>query len=267
MSKFNSERKFGVEIEFTCEEARAVVAQYMRESGITCYSESYNHTTKSTWKVITDSSCGFELVSPPLQGEEGLRQLKIACKALKKAGAKVNKRCGLHVHHEVNDFSVSEFANIFALYIKLEETIDTFVPESRRANNNTYCNSLALSRTQKQNTLAKLKEVKTINDITKIFKSRYLKVNAQSYVKYGTVEFRQHSGTIDYEKIYNWIVFTQRIVERAKEGKVQYSYKESTVKLLTLQKMLNMIPSSGADEQISKVNNFYIKRAAQLRAA
>lgn len=267
MSKFNTERKFGVEIEFTCEAGRSAVAQYMNESGVTCYTESYNHTTKSTWKVITDSSCGYELVSPPLQGREGLKQLSLACEALKKAGAKITKSCGLHVHHDVNDLSVSEFTNIFALYIKLEETIDTFVTESRRANNNQYCNSLALSSIEKQNTLAKLKEVKAINDITEIFPSRYVKVNPQSYVKYGTVEFRQHSGTTDYEKIYNWIVFTQRIVERAKEGKVQYSYKESTVKLLTLQKMLNIIPSSGADEQIAKVNNFYIKRAAQLRAA
>lgn len=70
---------------------------------------------------------------------------------------------------------------------------------------------------------------------------------------------------MDFDKIYNWVLFTQRIVERAKEGAVQYTYKESTVKLLTLQKMLGIIGSSGASEQLQNMNSFYVKRAAQLK--
>lgn len=266
MTSFNTSRKFGVEIEFKGN--RQAVADYMNAHGVECVIEEYNHTTCRHWKIITDSSAEYELVSPPICGDAAIAEIKIACEALSAAGVRVDRTCGLHVHHSAEDLNVQQFTNIFALYIKLEETIDTFVPESRRADNNTFCRSLALSAAEKNRKLQQLKNAKSINEIANnIYTSRYVKVNAQSYLRYGTIEFRQHSGTVDFDKIYNWILLTQRIVERAKEGKVQYTYKESTVKLLTLQKMLGIIGSSGADEQIAAVNTFYIKRAAQLRAA
>ena len=46
---------------------------------------------------------------------------------------------------------------------------------------------------------------------------RYYKVNAVAYDRHKTIEFRQHSGTIEYEKISNWVMFLARLVE--------YSYK------------------------------------------
>src|SRR5690606_37543123 len=190
---FNEERTFGVEIEF--QGNREEVARLMNAKGVRAYVEGYNHTTKSYWKLITDASCGYELDRPPLKGREGLEQLKKACEALKEAGASVDRRCGLHVHHDINDYNAKQIANIFAIYIKLEKTIDTFVPNSRRANNNTYCRSLFQGTTQ-QAILDKLKAVNSIEDIERIWHTRYVKVNFQSYVKYGTIEFRQHSGTI-----------------------------------------------------------------------
>lgn len=259
MKTFNKDRKFGVEIEFVGN--REAVANNMRNLGVECYTECYNHRTRSYWKIITDASCGFELVSPPLKGDEGLRQLEIACQALNMAGATVNRNCGLHVHHDVNDLDVKAFTNIFALYIKLEETIDKFMPASRRGNANTYCHSLAPTSLQKQQMLDKLKKVKSIEEVGRqIYISRYLKVNAQAYFRHGTIEFRHHSGTTEFEKISNWVRLTQRIVERAKEGNVQYTYKESSYPLLTLQKMLGIIASSGADTDLQKVNQFYVNR-------
>jgi hypothetical protein len=263
IQKFNEERTFGVEIEF--QGNREEVARLMNAKGIRAYVERYNHSTKSHWKLITDASCGSELVSPPLKGREGLEQLKKACEALKEAGASVDRRCGLHVHHDINDYNAKQIANIFAIYIKLEKTIDTFVPNSRRANNNRFCRSLFQCTTQ-QAILDKLKAVNSLEDIKRIWHTRYVKVNFQSYVKYGTIEFRQHSGTIEFEKIYNWILLTQRIIERAKERNVTYSYKESSVPVLTFQKMLGIINSVGADEEIAKMNTFYLKRMKKLAA-
>lgn len=264
MTNFNTSRTFGLEIEFKGNQR--AVEQYMNEHGVECHVEGYNHSTRRHWKIVTDASAEYELVSPPIHGDDAFRQLKVACDALAFAQCKVDRTCGLHVHHDANDLNVKQFANIFALYIKLEETIDTFLPESRRASNNQYCNSLALTAAQKRTKLEQLKKAKSINEIAEnIYSSRYHKVNAQSYLRHGTVEFRQHSGTLDYDKIYNWVLFTQRIVERAKEGAVQYSYKESSFKLLTLQKMLGIIASSGATQQLQDMNSFYVKRAAQLK--
>lgn len=264
-TSFNTHRTFGVEIEFTTA-SREDVARLMNEKGVRAYVEGYNHSTKNYWKLITDSSCGFELVSPPLKGREGLEQLQKACEALKEAGAKVDKRCGLHVHHDINDLHAKQIANIFAIYTKLEKTIDTLVSNSRRGNRNPYCCSLFQGTTQ-QDVLDKLKAVNSLEHISRIWNTRYVKVNFQSYVKYGTIEFRQHNGTIEFEKIYNWILLTQRIVERAGARSVTYSYKESSVKWLTFQKMLELIGSCGADDEIASMNSYYIKRAKQLAAA
>ena len=262
-NSFNETRKFGVEIEFKGN--RLAVQDYMNAHGVECHIEGYNHNTRPHWKIVTDASCEYELVSPPIHGQDAFRQLKVACDALAAAGARVDKTCGLHVHHDANDLDVRSFANIFALYIKLEETIDTFLPNSRRSNNNQYCHSLGLTAEEKQRKLNQLKKVRTIQDIAyDVYSSRYFKVNAQSYLRHGTVEFRQHSGTVEYDKIVNWVMLTQRIVERAKEGNVQYTYKESNFKLLTLQKMLGIIASSGADETLQSVNSFYVSRAKQL---
>ena len=62
-------RKFGIEIEaYNCSRER--LARELREAGIEVTVESYNHTTRPHWKLVTDSSINgndtFELVSPIL---------------------------------------------------------------------------------------------------------------------------------------------------------------------------------------------------------
>lgn len=264
LQNFNEERTFGVEIEFTTA-TREEVARLMNAKGVSAYVEGYNHSTKNHWKVITDSSCGYELVSPPLKGREGMEQLRKACEALKEAGAKVDRRCGLHVHHDINDYNAKQIANIFAIYIKLETTIDTLVPNSRRANNNRFCGSLFAGTTQ-QNILNKLKEVNSLDDIKNIWHTRYVKVNFQSYVKYGTIEFRQHSGSTEFDKIYNWILLTQQIVDMAATP-VQKTYKAENDNLQSMRNILRLIPAKGATDEIAEMFKWYRGRAKELAAA
>lgn len=264
LQNFNEERTFGVEIEFTTA-TREEVARLMNAKGVSAYVEGYNHSTKNHWKVITDSSCGYELVSPPLKGREGMEQLRKACEALKEAGAKVDRRCGLHVHHDINDYNAKQIANIFAIYIKLETTIDTLVPNSRRANNNTFCGSLFAGTTQ-QNILNKLKEVNSLEDIKNIWHTRYVKVNFQSYVKYGTIEFRQHSGSTEFDKIYNWILLTQQIVDMAATP-IQKTYKAENDNLQSMRNILRLIPAKGATDEIAEMFKWYRGRAKELATA
>ena len=206
---YNNQRTWGVEIEFKGNRHLAAIA--LRNEGINVQIEGYNHTDRNYWKIVMDGSAEWELVSPPLSGEEGFRQLEIACKALQAAGVKVDKSCGLHVHHGVNDLSVDNFKNLYKLYYKFEETIDEFMPESRRANNNTYCKSMKGSYE-----MEKILQAKTLMELENIYWDRYYKLNIQSYVKHGTIEFRQHNGTIEFDKISNWIKLTNMMVERSK---------------------------------------------------
>ncbi|WP_279236979.1 amidoligase family protein [Heliorestis convoluta] len=64
-----------------------------------------------------------------------------------------------------------------------------------------------------------------------ILNSRYLKLNIQSYWTHGTLEFRQHGGSLDGEKVTNWIIFSQSIVERSKGTKVRLSHDRDSVDL------------------------------------
>ncbi len=267
-NKFNEERTFGVEIEFKAV-LREEVAARMNEKGVPTYVEHYNHSTRDHWKVITDSSCGYELVSPILKGREGLRQLELACEALNELGAKVNRTCGLHVHHDINDYSVEDTKNLYATYIKFEKIIDSFLPNSRRGDNNRFCKSLTsvnYSKTE-QSVLESLQRTKTMDDIKSLFSTRYLKLNIQSYVKYGTIEFRQHSGTTEYEKIYNWIILTQQMVDNAMVRKVNFKYSDKWNTMSYFADVMNMTKAKGATDEVYNTLKWYRARAKQLAAA
>lgn len=47
---------------------------------------------------------------------------------------------------------------------------------------------------------------------------RYFKVNACSYTRHQTIEFRQHQGSTDFEKISNWVNFCAKLVAWSKKN-------------------------------------------------
>ena len=46
-----------------------------------------------------------------------------------------------------------------------------------------------------------------INSLSQFMGGRYNAVNLESYRKYGTAEFRQHGGSINADKVCNWVIF------------------------------------------------------------
>ena len=210
LNKTVSERTFGIEIEFNAAVNMRIVAITLQNHGIECVAESYNHTTRSSWKLVPDSSVhsnfrryNMELVSPVLKGAEGLAEIRKVCKVLNNSAidAKVNHTCGLHVHHGANDFGESQMRNLVSLYKNYEGEMDKMVARSRRGNANHYCSSL-------QN-----------KEIANVRASRYHKLNLAAFTRHGTVEIRHMNGTTNADKICGWIVLTQAVVERAAEAK------------------------------------------------
>lgn len=191
----NENRTYGIEIELIHGDKHAM-ARAINAAGIEIEVEGYNHTTRNHWKIVPDGSVtgGYEVVSPKLQGTEGLRQIKIVCDTLVANGAKINKSCGLHVHHDARDYRAAQFVNLFNFYKRAEHIIDSMLPMSRRADNNRYCH--------------------TLQNFNYIPAGRYYKVNFQAFHVHGTVEFRHHSGSVEAEKIINWVLLTQRIMDR-----------------------------------------------------
>jgi len=222
------QRRFGIEIEVVNTD-RTKLVNAMREQGLDCQYHGYTHETTSHWKVVTDSSVsgGYELVSPILEGEEGLLAVKKATKAISASKRnsdmdQVNRSCGIHVHIEASNLSSKDVYFVIKRYKDNESVIDSWMPISRRANTNSMCQSIADTFSAQR--LARLDAMEdTYNDLASAIMScshtRYSKVNVHSYSRYKTIEFRQHSGTTDYNKIANWIEFLQNFVEQSSKLK------------------------------------------------
>lgn len=229
----DASRTFGVEIELLLPHRSEVLASHLRNRGIECYVEGYNHVDKQNWKIITDASltseghfAALELVSPPLRGAEGISDLKAVCQVLKSLGAKVNRSCGLHVHHDANNLDLDAWKNLIRNYIKYEEVIDELMPPSRRGNNNHYAQSLT-SDYSKASMFRRVQNCEHIHDIRYLFGHRFTKLNTEAFSLHGTVEFRQHTGTVEFSKIINWVALTQGMVIQA-AASVEVTLTEAT---------------------------------------
>lgn len=203
-------RRFGVEIEFVGVYPATVVAAIVA-AGVVCREEGYNHETRPTWKVVRDGSlavspgmaydaCG-ELVSPPLSGVEGIEQVRTVLRALASCGATVNRSCGLHVHVDAGDLSPSQIGSILRRYSTFQGQIDNFMPASRRN-----------SRWARRIDESVIFTVEGYANAATMRRSagwldRYYAVNAAAFARHGTVEFRQHSGSVNAGKVARWVAF------------------------------------------------------------
>jgi hypothetical protein len=118
----NSTLTFGIEIECvgltTSDASRA-----LRDAGITCENNGYNHNTRPVWKVVTDGSLhsrdgSCEVVSPILSGTDGLTEVRTVMSVLRTAGARINESCGMHIHIGVDQLTQAHQARIIRAYGK-----------------------------------------------------------------------------------------------------------------------------------------------------
>lgn len=213
-------RRFGIEIEFVGASHSAVVRE-MTSRGVACAYEGYNHSVPSGWKIVTDASVsgGYELVSPPLSGQDGFDQLRKACEALSAAGARVDRRCGLHVHHDARDLDGAAIVRLFRGWRSNQPATNGLVAPSRR--NSQWAAPLSVADVDR---VAALPNGRVTRDIARRFLSyvdRYRSLNIAPYVRQGTIEVRQHQGTIAYAKIAAWVAFGQAFFAAAAAGEIE----------------------------------------------
>lgn len=227
------ERTFGVEIE-AYGVSKTTLKRKLQEAGINVEVEGYNHDDRNYWKIVPDASIkgenSFELVSPPLSGEQGLQELKKVCEVLKELNAQVNKTCGLHIHFDARNYELENWKRLVYNYMIMENEIDKMMPESRRANNNSYCKSLREkfrigSLVHYGYTRRRIQECQTLEELSSAItdRVRYYKINIESYWRHKTVEFRHHSGTIEFEKIASWIEILNRLMNFSKYAEFRNS--------------------------------------------
>ena len=176
---------------------------------------------------------GMEFVTGVLQGDKGLNMLSKICTELDNNHCYVDKTCGLHVH--IGGANFNRKFSILAIMLgqMLQDEIYTMLPPSRLTSSychkikGKYCNIKYVSKKLYPRTYSRQLKLlaeyvysdssefdstnnkKTAHPYGRYHSSRYtwLNLNNCSYsYSPDTVEFRCHSGTTNYTKMYNWIL-------------------------------------------------------------
>lgn len=234
-------RTFGIELEVFLPRGmnHQGMAEALQEAGIRAYAAGYTHEISSSWKIVTDGSLGdygrgAEIVSPILSGEEGIAQARTVCEVLTAKRCTVNKKCGFHLHVGAGDLSPLNLANIAANYLWFETWFDYIVPPSRRGSLSQYVKSnrarfggtygtAALNEGVTQlyrDTSTKAAVIRTMHGGSEWSGGdRYYKLNMTALLRQPTIEFRQHSGTIEADKVEHWVRLMLAFVETAKDSR------------------------------------------------
>jgi hypothetical protein len=222
--RFNRERTFGVEIECVLKntEDRDSLLGAIRATGVRAEDiHAYEHTRNShgVWIIKDDGSLvygGVEVVTPILKGEDGLADLRKVVAVIARY-AKIDKRCGLHVHHGASDLTGAAFIRLYKVWERNQNVINYLVAPSRR--NNGYCNALADHFPDRYRNGCRPLDVRSEIPGRIGNAEGRAAVNFQSYTLRGTIEFRQHHGTLNIEKMIAWLVFTQACMEFTMNGR------------------------------------------------
>jgi hypothetical protein len=196
-------------------------------------------------KVVPDGTptVDAEIVTPVYANSQTAREHLISiCDALARIGCRVNSKCGLHIHignAPLNDnvtpaqftgtsiahtertgryhtdhaepFDAVIVKDIMVRYTRMQTSrngINAMLPASRH--NNRMCSVLDLNRLEAANNLSEL---------TSATYGKFSSINLQTWSN-GTIEFRQHSGTIEADKIWAWFQFLLNLVTHTLENRV-----------------------------------------------
>ena len=238
---------FGVEVEMTGitrEEAAWALAEYFRMEpqykGGAYGTWNVMDPEGKTWKLVSDSSISteqktetgyeavddtdyrVEMVTPKLTYAE-LPKLQECVRRVRKAGAKVNSSCGIHIHLDGSNHtprSIRNFVNIIASHNDLFYKALQIEPERMR-----YCKKMDTWLVHRLNQ-AKPKTFAGIENIwyegyrenrnQHYHNSRYHFLNLHSFFHgHRTVELRGFNGTLHAGKIRAYVVLALALNHQA----------------------------------------------------
>jgi len=196
---------------------------------------SKENGTANLWIAASDSSIhppsgqmGHEIISPILYGQEGLETIKRVMKALKKAGAKVNKSCGLHVTMGVANCSArwkrmaawkktSCMMNLADAYIYFMDYGFSELCSSSRSPNSANASHYACYPRPSWTTQYGKATKQTAKNV--LYSSDPTlgrgALNFGNLWDAGVIEFRQHHGSLNGNDIVNWALLCHKLLSCA----------------------------------------------------
>jgi hypothetical protein len=199
--------------------------------------------TINEWRdsVVEDGSLnqgGFEINTQPTSGDRFHEHLTEICDGLSRLNADCTAKCGLHVHVDSRDLSYYDLRRVTLLYAKVEQALFMLCDPLRL--NGGY-SAVCGQQLYPENTNPRLyrREIfskvycppsggvprKGLVDLKSSRRdkhgahNRYRALNLHSHFHRGSVEFRHHEGTVNFEDIYNWALICAYVVD--------YSYRHT----------------------------------------
>ncbi len=271
------EQRFGIEMEMTGitrEEAAQVIAKYfgttVKYKG-TYYDKYAAKDSKGrVWTVMYDSSITArrknqsgrivsstseyksEVVSPILKYDD-LDDLQEIVQNLKKAGALVNKSCGIHIHIDGKRHTPQSLRRLINFVIARQDLIYEALEIGDRGSR--WCKKLnaeLLNKLKSEKSLTKqmVEEIwySPCNDgyydgidHDHYNETRYHGINLHSYFSKGTVEFRLFNATLHSGKIKAYVQFCLAMSAWAIESKENISFR--SVENYTAQQKVTLMRS------------------------
>lgn len=233
-----STRMFGVEIECIAQSEKEIArlaSASPRVLGI---------GTDNSIRPDNPHQRGIEIRTPRLGGAMGETFMVELSKYLVKNKFMTNASCGFHIHIDGgSDFikssagKESKIGNhakfLFMFYWIFEDVFQSFLPVTRRENK--YCQSLKHAFS-----LSKVMNAGSLEDIEKIWYStvrkdhienskrshhhdtRYYGTNLHTLLAENHMEIRYHSGTIQAERILEWVNIHTRIMDKIAADAITY---------------------------------------------
>lgn len=200
-------RRFGIELEVNTDIESAAIVHRLQDAGIPARAPGYSHEVlDGEWKVVPDSSvAGWEVVSPPLLWQDR-DQIRTVCRVLSSLGCVPGRQCGLHVHHEVAEFSADDMKRLVRTWYRAQPITDTLTASHRIQGE--------WSDHWYEQEVEDAERAPNLQQMT-AYAERYKSLNLSCFPQYGTVEVRQHESTLDADKIIAWIAYGQAVIERA----------------------------------------------------
>ena len=227
--------------------AQRLIRDGLRDAGFACqiYRSSVHRTTPH-WKIVPDGSVhgGFELVAPILKGAAGIREMKAVLNIANQFSECRGSSTGMHAHFGVFDKrtfnrtgclvwadmtsaqqqTCLRSRQVKRMQVKLnnamvhfEAPMDWLVSRSRRFGRSSMCggsNHHWIGDATADDYITSRRYAAEGPVGVSRFR-RYMKVNFHALSRHGTVEFRQHQGTMNPVKAEKWIKLCYRLYARS----------------------------------------------------
>tara|TARA_R100001594_G_scaffold1318_3_gene5582 strand:+ start:651 stop:1616 length:966 start_codon:yes stop_codon:yes gene_type:complete len=228
------------------------VIRAIRQAGIEIRDDRYTHNGDipvTGWKVVYDGTPSqdgrdiWEFVTKPIHGAKTIEEMILEMCPVLQQFCDVDRDCGYHIHFSIldkyhfkrrvdtttrmgrlkalrNKPSKLFVAELIRNYNYFQTVMDSFVSPSRRGNER-VCGGNEAPDYAVMSTKQDVKDWATTSNAGaetlqgEWDSARYHKVNLLALRRFGTVEYRQHQGTLNATKILNWMKLMERFTTRA----------------------------------------------------